>query len=234
MKKPDPLCSQESEMMVLGSMLTGIDSLNIGADMLDDFDFFFNEHKIIFYVLKTLYNQDKRADIHLVCEELKRQDKLLAVGGIVYVVSLAQYAGTSAYMEDYIRILKDKSILRRMLDASREIEKKVQENPSDVSGALEDSKQLLFRIDQSQTDKTWTNIQDFFAGDRSKSGKPFHEELQERQERFRIHGAELDGMASGFIDLDQMISGMGNSNLIILAARPSMGKTSLALNIVEE
>ncbi len=73
--------SKESEMMVLGCMLTSINALNIAADGLDDADFYYTEHKIIFQVLKTAYKTDKPADIHLVCEELKRQEKLKAVGG---------------------------------------------------------------------------------------------------------------------------------------------------------
>src|SRR5438105_148210 len=86
--------SKESEMMVLGCMLTSINALNIAADALDDSDFYFSEHKAIFQVLKTFYKKDKPADIHLVAEELKRQDKLQSVGGIANLTTLAQYAGT--------------------------------------------------------------------------------------------------------------------------------------------
>jgi replicative DNA helicase len=92
-----PPNSKESEMMVLGCMLTSINSLNVGADSLDDSDFYFSEHKIIFQTLKNAYKSDKPADVHIVCEELKRQDQLKAIGGAAYVTSLAQYAGTSAY-----------------------------------------------------------------------------------------------------------------------------------------
>src|SRR5271154_3343182 len=89
--------SKESEMMVLGCMLTSINSLNIAADLLDDSDFYFTEHKLVFDILKSAYKADNPADVHLVCEELKRQDKLKAVGGAAYITTLAQYAGTSAY-----------------------------------------------------------------------------------------------------------------------------------------
>src|SRR3984957_7789092 len=82
--------SKESEMMVLGCMLTSINGLNIAADALDDSDFYFTEHKIIFQILKTAYKTDRPADIHLVAEELKRQDKLINVGGIAYLTTLAQ------------------------------------------------------------------------------------------------------------------------------------------------
>src|SRR5271156_5472431 len=95
-----PPHSKESEMMVLGCMLTSINGLNIAADGLDDSDFYFTEHKTIFQTLKTAYKKDKPADIHLIAEELRRQDKLNAVGGIAYLTTLAQYAGTSAFIEE--------------------------------------------------------------------------------------------------------------------------------------
>ena len=110
--------SKESEMMVLGCMLTSVNSLNIAADLLDDNDFYYTEHQLIFSVLQTLYKGDKPADVHLVCEELRRREKLSAVGGAAYVTTLAQYAGTSAYIEEYTQLVKDKAILRRMISAS--------------------------------------------------------------------------------------------------------------------
>src|SRR5271163_559653 len=92
--------SKEAEMMVLGCMLTSINSLNIASDALDDSDFYYTEHKIIFQALKSAFRNDKPADVHLICEDLKRQDKLKAVGGPAYVTALAQYSGTSAYIEE--------------------------------------------------------------------------------------------------------------------------------------
>src|SRR4051812_29324034 len=133
--------SKESEMMVLGCMLTSINSLNIAADALDDSDFYFTEHKIIYHVLKTAYKKDKPADIHLVAEELKRQDKLNAVGGISYLTTLAQYAGTSAFIEEYTELIQNKSILRRMINAAQVIEKTALEEPQDVHNALDEAQQ---------------------------------------------------------------------------------------------
>src|ERR1700738_3673014 len=96
-----PPNSKESEMMVLGCMLTSINALNTVASKLNDSDFYFNEHKLIFQVLKEAFQNDAPADIHLVAEELKRVDKLKAVGGVGYLTTLAQYAGTSAHIEEY-------------------------------------------------------------------------------------------------------------------------------------
>ena len=141
--------SKESEMMVLGSMLTSINSLNIAADGLSDFDFYFTEHKIIFQVLKTAYKNDKPADILLVAEELKRLDKLAGIGGIPYLTTLAQYAGTSAFIEEYVELVRNKSLLRKMINAAQVIEKNALEEPLDVNAALDDAQQKFFQISQS-------------------------------------------------------------------------------------
>jgi replicative DNA helicase len=112
--------SKESEMMVLGSMLTSINGLNVAAEALDDADFYFTEHKTIFQVLKSAYNQDRPADVHLVYEELKRLDKLKTAGGAGYITTLAQYVGTSAYIEEYVDILKQMRMRRDIIQAAQE------------------------------------------------------------------------------------------------------------------
>lgn len=228
--------SKESEMMVLGCMLTSINSLNIAADALDDSDFYFNEHKIIFLILKTAFKNDKPADVHLVCEELKRQDKLKAVGGAVYVTTLAQYAGTSAYIEEYVEIVRNKSILRRMVSASQLIEKTALEDPSDVQGCLDEAQQKFFQISQSANSQSGILLKEILTGVKATSQTPYLKELQERQERFQQRGPEdpgITGVPTHFTDLDKIVNGFNNSNLMILAARPAMGKTALALNIAE-
>ncbi len=231
-----PPHSKESEMMVLGCMLTSINSLNIAADSLDEADFYFSEHKTIFQVLKNAYKKDKPADIHLVAEELKRQDRLTTVGGLGYLTTLAQYAGTSAFIEEYAELIQSKALLRRMIHAAQIVEKKALEEPADVSGALDDAQQLFFQISQSANPAAGILITDIFSGVHSESGIPYLKELQERQEKYAKKGAEdlgITGIPSHFVDLDRMINGLNHSNLMILAARPAMGKTSLALNIAE-
>lgn len=228
--------SKESEMMVLGCMLTSVNSLNIAADALDDTDFYYTEHKIIFQILKTAYKSDKPADVHLVCEELKRQDKLKAVGGVAYITTLAQYAGTSAYIEEYSEIIRNKSILRNMIHAAQLVEKNALEEPQDVQEALDEAQQLFFQISQSAHPSAGTLISEILSGVKAESSTPFLKELQERQERFQQLGPEdsgVTGIPSHFVDLDKMINGLNKSNLMILAGRPAMGKTALAINIAE-
>lgn len=228
--------SKESEMMVLGCMLTSINGLNVAADNLNDADFYYTEHKIIFQVLQSAYKSDKPADVHLVCEELKRQEKLKAVGGVGYITTLAQYAGTSAYIEEYVSIVRDKSVLRSMINAAQTVEKKALDEPQNVLETLDEAQQLFFQIGQSAHPMAGRLIGEILSGVRSESKVPYLKELQERQERFHQRGPEdpgITGIPSHFKDLDKMLNGLNNSNLMILAARPAMGKTAFALNIAE-
>ena len=228
--------SKESEMMVLGCMLTKINSLNVAADALQGIDFYYNEHQVIFDCLKELFKNDKPADVHLVAEELKRLSKLDSIGGVGYLTTLVQYAGTSAYIEEYVQLIKNKSILRRMIIAAQEIEKKALEEPSDVHGALDEAQGKLFAISQTTNSKAGKHIREILSGVISESGLPYLKELEQRQEAYLEKGADaltLIGLPTGFSDLDHMIHGFAPSNLIILAGRPGMGKTAFALNIAE-
>lgn len=228
--------SKESEMMVLGCMLTSVNALNIAADALEDSDFYYTEHKIIFQVLKAAYKSDKPADIHLICEELKRQDKLKTVGGAAYITTLAQYAGTSAYIEEYVELVRDKSLLRSMIHAAQTVEKSALDEPDDVQATLDEAQQLFFTISQSSHPNTGVLLGEILSGVKAESETSFLKALQEKQERFLQRGPEdpgVTGIATHFFDLDKMINGFNKSNLMILAARPAMGKTALAINFAE-
>lgn len=228
--------SKESEMMVLGCMLSSINALNIAADTLSPLDFYYPEHKIIFETLQNAYRQDKPADLLLTSEELKRQDKLQSIGGLAYLNSLVGYAGTSAYIEEYCEVIKAKAVLRRMISTCKEIEKVALEEPEDVYTSLDEAQAKFFQISQSTASSTWIHIKDILSGAKTEEKIPFLKQLQEKQEKFKIHGKEeeaLEGVPSLFLDFDKMVGGLGNSNLFILAARPAMGKTAFALNVAE-
>lgn len=231
-----PPSSKESEMMVLGAMLTSMGGLNAAADLLDDSDFYYSEHKLVFQALKTAYRQDKPADVHLIAEELKRQGKLEGAGGVVYLTTLAQYAGTSAYIEEYAELVRNKSILRRMIMAAQQVEKEALEDPQDVHTVLDTAQQKFFEISQTANPQAGITIAEILTGSKAASQLPFLEELQKRQESFQSRGPEdvgISGIPTHFIDLDKMVDGFSPSNLMILAARPAMGKTALALNLAE-
>ena len=217
--------SKESEMMVLGCMLTSVNSLNIGSDLLNDTDFYFTEHKIIFKTLQETYKKDKPADIHIVGEELKRINKLDAVGGISYLTTLAQYAGTSAFVEEYAQIIKDKAILRQMIEAAQIIEKTAIEEAYDVPTILDEAQSKFFHISQVANKDTGILLKDVISGIKAKTRVPYLQELQEKQEQYQKRGEDdlgLTGIPTHFIDLDKMLNGFSGSNLMILAARPAM------------
>ncbi len=229
--------SKESEMMVLGCMLTSINGLNIAADGLEDLDFYYTEHQAVFGSLKAAYRADKPADIHLIAEDLKRQNKLDAIGGISYLTTLAQYAGTSAYIEEYVALVREKAILRRMVHAAQMIEKTALSDPPDVQAALDDAQAKLFQISQSVQTAPGVTLKELISGAKAESKLPYLKELQERQQQFQERGPNapaVTGIPTNFLDLDKLINGLSPSNLLILAARPAMGKTALALNICEQ
>lgn len=231
-----PPNSKESEMMVLGCMLTSINSLNIASERLAETDFYYSEHRIIFRCLQDAYKADKPADVHLVAEELKRQDKLHAVGGIIYLTTLAQYAGTSAYIEEYTSIVKDKSLLRQMVSSAQHVEKAALDEPADVSSALDEAQQLFFRIGQLRNSRAGELISDILSGKKTDKSTSFLKDLETRQERFMRLGpneSAITGIPTCLTDIDKMINGLNNSHLVILASRPGMGKTALSLNIAE-
>ncbi len=228
--------SKESEMMVLGCMLTNINALNIAADALDERDFYYKEHQLIYKTLKSAYKQDKPADVHLIAEELKRQGKLKDVGDISYLTTLAQYAGTSAYVEEYVALVKDKALLRSVITAAQDIEKKALNEPKDVHQCLDEAQASFFKIGQTINTSQGLEVKDILTGVKSESGLPFLKELQDRQQTYQEKGpsdTSITGIPTHFNDFDNMINGLNNSNLIIIAGRPAMGKTAFALNIAE-
>ena len=228
--------SKDSEMMILGCMLTSVNSLNTAADSLSTNDFYYSEHKIIFQTLQEAFRKDKPADIHIIAEDLKREEKLEEVGGVVYLTSLAQYAGTSAFIEEYIMIVKNKAILRKMIETAENIEKIALEEPEDVQTVLDEAQKQFFNISQSTGNKTGILLKDILSGIKAESQTPYLKELQAKQEEFLKKGAndpKITGIPTHFSDFDKLINGMNNSNLMILAARPAMGKTALALNLAE-
>ena len=132
--------------------------------------------------------------------------------------------------------MRDKSILRNMITAAQKVEKEALEEPDDVQATLDEAQQLFFQISQSANPIAGKLIRDILSGLKSESTQPFLKELQERQERYLQRGPEdrgVTGIPTHFADLDKMLNGFNNSNLMILAARPAMGKTALAINVAE-
>lgn len=225
--------SKESEMMVLGSMLTSINALNIAADILDDTDFYYTEHKLIFQVLKDAHQNDKPADLHLVCEELKRKDRLAAVGGAAYLTTLAQYAGTSAHIEEYCDILKNRAFSRQAISICEDGEEEFLQDPEDPAKTLEKYSNKFIELSKRYSPNDRVSIGDILFGSNSIDSIPIIEKLRIRQEYFQSYGEEfITGLPTGFKDFDDRVSVLDNTNIIVIAGRPAMGKTACALSIL--
>ena len=206
--------SKESEMMVLGCMLTSINSLNVAADALDNTDFYYTEHKTIFDSLKKAYKNDKPADVHLICEDLKSKDKLQSIGGPGYITTLAQYAGTSAHIEEYCRIIKQKATLRQMIDLAQNIEKKALDDPNDFETLLED---YIKRADKIKSHYGKTAEKYLYEHLLEKSSeKDVIDEIRNTSPGIRV------GMKIGNVDLE-----FPGGAITINAAPTSHGKTTV-------
>lgn len=236
MKNLAPPNSKESEMMVLGCVLANPQAINIVTDSLQESDFYYSEHQLIFSVIKSYFSQSKVLDLHILSEELKRQGNIKSIGGTQYLVALAQYAGVAAHLEAYIKMVKDKATLRLLIEASRLTQAEAADEPEDAISAVDIAQQRLFAI-SSQTKRSYGYLlAQILSGEQSESNLSFLQELQKRQELFQLKAPSdlaITGIPTHFPDIDKILNGLGKSNLIILAARPAMGKTSLALNIAE-
>jgi replicative DNA helicase len=228
--------SIENEKLVLGCMLCNENNINIGMGILKSQDFYYIYHQDIFNSLQELYKEDKPGDIHLVAEKLKKKNKYNSVGGIRYLIELSQYAGTSVYIEEYIQVLKEKSMLRKLILCAKETLRQANEYPNEVKKCLENAQKSLFEISEEEICKEEKHIKDISLGKFSKSNNSYLKDLEERQKNY-LEGGVSDlyytSFPSGFNSLDNKIKGLAPSNLIIVGGRPGMGKTSFLLNIVE-
>jgi len=209
--------SKETEMMVLGCMLSSVDNLQSGSEILVESDFYYDEHKIIFNSLKTVYKRGKPADIHLTCEELKSQDKLSHIGGVSYMTTLAQYAGTSAYIEEYIALLKNKSLLRELILHSREIEKSALDSPENAITLINRYQDSLKKI-ETRYGNTLPVIE-------------VEARLKQLETmRKKYNGRKYLGLCVRTIEeFNEKLLGLRRLNL--LAAAPNVGKTALTIQL---
>ncbi len=214
----------EGESSVLGGLLLDNSAWDRVGDLLVDDDFYRYEHKLIYAAVGALINASKPADVITVYEHLQSQGKADEVGGLAYLNSLAQYVPSAANIRRYAEIVRERGILRKLVKASDEIATEAfspQGKP--VAMILDEAEQKIFKIGE--------------AGSRMKQG--FHSmdtlvvELLDRVEEMSQNPNDITGVPTGFYDLDRQTSGFQSGDLIILAARPSMGKTALAINIAE-
>ncbi len=220
-----PPHSIEAESSVLGGLLLDNGAWERVADLLTNpGDFYRYEHRLIFDAIKAMVDKSRPADVITVYESLQSQGKADEVGGIVYLNSLAQYVPSAANIRRYAEIVRERAILRKLVSASDEISTSAfNTGGKDVAKILDDAEKKIFSIGEE--------------GSRMKQGFQGMDslvvELLDRVQEMSENPNDITGVPTGFVDLDRMTSGMQAGDLIILAARPSMGKTALAINIAE-
>ena len=219
-----PPHSLEAESSVLGGLLLDNGSWDRIGDLLNDSDFYRYEHRLVFSAISALINNNRAADVITVFEQMQGQGKAEEVGGLAYLNSLAQYVPSSANIRRYAEIVRERSILRKLVSVSDEIATSaLNTNGRPVPNILDEAEQKIFNIGEE--------------GSRMRQG--FQSmgnlviELLDRVEEMSKNPNDITGVPTGFVDLDKMTSGMQAGDLIVLAARPSMGKTALAINIAE-
>ncbi len=219
-----PPHSIEAESSVLGGLLLDNGAWDRVADLVNDSDFYRYEHRLAYSAIAALVNASKPADVVTVFEHLQNLGKADEAGGLAYLNSLAQYVPSAANIRRYAEIVRERAILRKLVAASDEIATNAfspQGKP--VAKILDEAEQKIFKIGEE--------------GSRMKEGFQSMDtlvvDLLDRVQEMADNPMDVTGVPTGFIDLDRMTSGLQAGDLVVLAARPSMGKTAFAINIAE-
>ena len=211
----------EAEKSVLGAILVNNEAFNHAAELIDARDFFRDAHRRIFDRMVTLSERGDAIDLVTLKEELGRMGELEAVGGPAYVASLADGVPRSANVEHYARIVKEKATLRSLIFSANKILANAYQAEDDPDVILDGAEKAIFEIAEDRVRAGFTPLRDLVQ-----SSFATIEKLQQ-------HKGMVTGVPTGFVDLDEMTSGLQPSDLVLVAARPSMGKTSFVLNIAQ-
>lgn len=211
----------EAEQSVLGAMLIDKEAIAKTSEILNSEDFYREAHRVIFNAIMELYNKNEAVDMITLTDILRRDGKLEDVGGIAYVTSLANAVPTAANVKYHADIVAEKSVLRQLVRVSTEIAAMGYEAGEDVNVLVDKAESRILEISNRKKRSDFTPIGDVLM-----------DSVQSIEKLLNNKGG-LTGLPSGFTDLDRLTSGLHPSDFIILAARPSMGKTALALNIVQ-
>jgi replicative DNA helicase len=211
----------EAEQSVLGGILIENDAINKVMEILTPEDFYRDAHRRIYNALLNLSVRDEPADLITLTNELRKIDQLDAAGGASYIASLIDSVPTAANIEYYAKIVKEKSILRQLIQTSTDIITESYQDRSDVESFLDEAERSIFQISENRVRPSFYPIRDIV-----KQSFKTLERLYEKKEL-------VTGVPSGFKELDQMTAGFQPSDLIIVAGRPSMGKTAFCLNVAQ-
>jgi replicative DNA helicase len=211
----------EAETSVLGAVLLENEALNRVLEILQEDDFYRNAHRRIFSAILHLYEHSEPVDLITLSEVLKTRGELDDVGGVEYLNSLANAVPTAANISYYAKIIKEKAILRKLINRATEIVSQSYSNSGDVDEFIDQAERTIFEISEDRVRPSFYPIKDLI-----KSSFKTIERLYEKRQL-------ITGVPTGFQKLDELTSGLQPSDLIIIAGRPSMGKTALALNIAQ-
>jgi len=211
----------EAEQAVLGSILLKAETFGTVLEILKPHDFYKDGHKLIFEVMVDLFERNDPQDVLTVSNLLRDKNKLDDVGGSTYLATLTSIVPVTANISSYAKIIREKSILRRLIEVNSDIAARCYEEQNDIDILVDEAEQAIFDIAGKKGGQNFVPIKsivpDAFAT---------VEQLYKRKEL-------ITGVPTGYIDIDKMTAGLQPSDLIIIAARPSMGKTSLAMNIAQ-
>ncbi len=216
-----PPQSVEAETSVLGGLLLDPNSIAHVADILEPSDFYRREHHLIYVAMLALFNRNEPIDLLTLAEELRDAGHLESVGGETYLYELAEAVPTAAHVRHYAKIVKEKALLRQLIGVSTEIIETCYEPGREAEELLDEAEQKIFAIAEHQIKEDFVD-----ANTLAKLGMQRLDELSTR-------GDAITGISTGFTDLDRMTAGLQRSDFIVVAARPSMGKTALCLNIAQ-
>ncbi len=211
----------EAEMAVLGSMLMDEDAISVATELLDKSSFYKDSHKKIFEAIASLYSANKAVDIITLTDELKRNEILDEIGGASYLTSLVNSVPTAANINHYVSIVKEKYILRTLINSATKILSLCYESEGNVDEVVDNAEKFIFEVSDRRTQGSYLHMKEIIK------------DSIENIDRLYQKKAHVTGIPTGYIDFDNITSGLQESDLIIIAGRPSMGKSALALGIAE-
>lgn len=209
----------EAEQSLIGSLLIDKDAVIKIADMVTGDDFYQTAHSYIYETILELYERKEAIDILSLTSRLDEKGRLDIVGGRSYIINLTNQVPSAAHIESYAKIIQKKATLRRLITAASNILELGYEEEREVSDVLDKSEQSIFAVSQKFLKEKFTHIKETLAG------------AFDRIDELHREKGKLRGLATGFTELDNLLGGLQKSDLIILAARPSVGKTALAMDI---
>lgn len=209
----------EAEQAVIGSMLTDKDAVIAAIEVLKPEDFYREDNKTIYTAILSLYNRAEPVDIITLKSELSSMGKFDSVGGLEYLAELPEKVPTTANVDKYIKIVEEKSILRNLIKTANEIITLGYDPTEEVENIMDGAEKKIFDIMQSKNQKGYTPIKDILI------------ETFAQIEQLYNQKQHITGVPTGFADLDYKTAGLHGSDLVLVAARPAMGKSAFALNI---